>query len=85
MGGQQIRRMFSKNPVPKDDGLMEIVGIPLILMAACLIAVSVKPWIALPQIFFGRGLENNGEMPRLPVYILALIGLTGVLFGLFWL
>ena len=28
---------------------------------------------------FGHVMQNNGEMPRRPVYVLALIGLVGVL------
>lgn len=56
--------------------------------AAALISfVFAMPFLVHPFVFFlfGRGMENNGEMPRLPVYILALVGLAGVLFGLFWL
>jgi hypothetical protein len=39
-----------------------------------------------PLVFFlfGRAMENRGQMPRLPVYILALIGLAGVIYGLVW-
>jgi hypothetical protein len=54
--------------------------------AAALIAfVFAMPFLVHPVVFFlfGRAMENNGEMPRLPVYILALIGLGGVLFGLY--
>jgi hypothetical protein len=38
-----------------------------------------------PLVFFlfGNAMENNGEMPRIPVYALAVIGLVGVLVGLF--
>jgi hypothetical protein len=54
--------------------------------AAGLIAfVFAMPFLVHPAVFFlfGRAMENGGEMPRLPVYVLAAIGLAGVLFGLF--
>jgi hypothetical protein len=54
--------------------------------AAALIAfVFAMPFLVHPLVFFlfGNAMENDGEMPRLPVYILALIGLIGVLYGLF--
>jgi len=53
--------------------------------AAGMIAfVFAMPFLVHPLVFFlfGRAMENDGEMPRLPVYILALVGLAGVLFGL---
>jgi hypothetical protein len=56
--------------------------------AAALISfVFAMPFLVHPFVFFlfGRAMENNGEMPRLPVYIMALIGLVGVLYGLFGL
>lgn len=54
--------------------------------AAGLIAfVFAMPFLVHPVVFFlfGRAMENGGEMPRLPVYILAVVGLAGVLYGLF--
>jgi hypothetical protein len=54
--------------------------------AAELIAfVFAMPFLVHPFVFFlfGHAMENDGEMPRLPVYILALIGLAGILYGLF--
>ncbi len=54
--------------------------------AAELIAfVFAMPFLVHPLVFFlfGHAMENDGEMPRLPVYILALVGLIGVLYGLF--
>lgn len=54
--------------------------------AADLIAfVFAMPFLVHPLVFFlfGRAMENDGEMPRLPVYVLAIIGLVGVLYGLF--
>jgi hypothetical protein len=56
--------------------------------AAGLIAfVFAMPFLVHPFVFFlfGRAMENDGEMPRLPVYILAVIGVLGVLYGLFFL
>lgn len=56
--------------------------------AAELIAfVFAMPFLVHPLVFFlfGRAMENEGEMPRRPVYALALIGLAGVLYGLFGL
>jgi hypothetical protein len=54
--------------------------------AAGMIAfVFAMPFLVHPLVFFlfGRAMENDGEMPHLPVYILALVGLAGVLYGLF--
>jgi hypothetical protein len=54
--------------------------------AAALISfVFAMPFLVHPFVFFlfGRAMENNGEMPRLPVYILAVVGVLGVLYGLF--
>jgi hypothetical protein len=47
--------------------------------------VFAMPFLVHPLVFFlfGRAMERDGEMPRRPVYILALIGLVGVLVGLF--
>ncbi len=47
--------------------------------------IFAMPFLVHPLVFFlfGRAMEKGGEMPRVPVYILALIGLAGVLFGLF--
>lgn len=47
--------------------------------------VFAMPFLVHPFVFFlfGRAMERDGEMPRLPVFILALIGLAGVLVGLF--
>lgn len=56
--------------------------------AAGLIAfVFAMPFLVHPLVFFlfGNAMENDGEMPALPVYILALIGLVGVLYGLFFM
>jgi hypothetical protein len=56
--------------------------------AAALIAfVFAMPFLVHPVVFFlfGRAMENGGEMPRVPVYVLAVIGLAGVLYGLFFL
>lgn len=53
--------------------------------AATLIAfVFAMPFLVHPLVFFlfGRGMERGGEMPRLPAYLLALLGCAGVLVAL---
>lgn len=53
--------------------------------AARLIAfVFAMPFLVHPFVFllFGRAMENNGEMPRWPVFGLAGVGLLGVAYGL---
>ncbi|HSV27999.1 MAG TPA: hypothetical protein VLL76_00530, partial [Candidatus Omnitrophota bacterium] len=53
--------------------------------AAALIAfVFAMPFLVHPFVFFlfGRGMERGGDMPRLPVYLLALVGAGGVLVAL---
>jgi hypothetical protein len=42
--------------------------------------VFAMPFLVHPVVFFmfGRAMERDGEMPRLPVYVLALIGLVGM-------
>ncbi|MFE7062581.1 hypothetical protein ACFVAD_10535 [Sutcliffiella sp. NPDC057660] len=43
------------------------------------------PFLVHPLVFFmfGKAMENNGEMPIKPVYILALIGVAGVAYAIF--
>ncbi|MBU8907516.1 hypothetical protein [Desertibacillus haloalkaliphilus] len=43
------------------------------------------PFLVHPLVFFmyGKAMENNGEMPVKPVYILTLIGILGVIYSLF--
>lgn len=56
--------------------------------AADLIAfVFAMPFLVHPLVFFlfGRAMGNDGQMPRLPVYILTVLGLAGVIYGLFLL
>ncbi|MBU9719922.1 MULTISPECIES: hypothetical protein [Bacillaceae] len=45
------------------------------------------PFLVHPVVFFmfGRAMENNGEMPIKPVYVLAIIGLVGILGALFFI
>ena len=53
--------------------------------AATLIAfVFAMPFLIHPFVFFmfGRGMARDGEMPRLPAYLLAAAGAAGVLVGL---
>ena len=42
------------------------------------------PFLVHPLVFFmfGKAMENNGDMPKKPVYVLALIGVVGVLFAI---
>ncbi|MDZ4159585.1 MAG: hypothetical protein U1B80_07330, partial [Anaerolineaceae bacterium] len=50
--------------------------------AAALISfVFAMPFLVHPLVFlmFGRGMEKGGEMPRKPVYGLALLGIAGVI------
>jgi len=49
--------------------------------------VFAMPFLVHPVVFFlfGRAMENGGEMPRLPVFIVAAIGLVGTLYGLFFM
>ncbi|MBM4763839.1 hypothetical protein [Bacillus sp. B15-48] len=43
------------------------------------------PFLVHPIVFFmfGKAMENNGEMPTKPVYVLALIGIIGIATALF--
>ncbi len=53
--------------------------------AAMLIAfVFAMPFLVHPLVFFmfGRAMTRDGEMPRLPAYLLAGVGVAGVLAGL---
>ncbi len=53
--------------------------------AAGMIAfVFAMPFLVHPLVFFmfGRAMEADGQIPKRPIYILALIGLGGVLFAL---
>jgi hypothetical protein len=55
--------------------------------AASLIAfVFAMPFLVHPLVFFffGRGMEQHGEMPRIPVIALGVFGLLGVLAALTW-
>lgn len=54
--------------------------------AAGMIAfVFAMPFLIHPLVFFmfGRAMENDGNMPRGPVYLITLIGILGVAGGLF--
>lgn len=45
------------------------------------------PFLVHPIVFFmfGRAMEKDGEMPKLPVYVLVLIGVIGIGFSLLFL
>lgn len=47
--------------------------------------IFAMPFLVHPLVFFvfGLAMERGGEMPRKPIYALALLGLAGVLYGLF--
>ena len=49
--------------------------------------VFAMPFLIYPLVFFlfGRAIENDGAMPRLPIYILAALELAGVVVGLYLL
>lgn len=54
--------------------------------ASSLIAfVFAMPFLVHPLVFFlfGSAMERDGEMPRAPVYVLAVVGLAGVVYGLY--
>ncbi len=124
VGGQQLRRVFSKNSVPQDDSVIyctdEVVlgtgrtQFVFIIRAFFLLLgvealtkyllgitpndelgrfyplialVFAMPFLVHPLVFFlfGRAMEKDGEMPRLPVYVLAGVGVAGVLYGLLWM
>jgi uncharacterized Tic20 family protein len=46
--------------------------------------IFAMPFLVHPFVFFifGKTMANNGEMPKLPVFILAGIGVIGVIFSL---
>jgi len=47
--------------------------------------IFAMPFLVHPFVFyfFGKAMDNNNEMPKKPVFILAILGLIGVLFSLF--
>lgn len=54
--------------------------------AAGMIAfVFAMPFLVHPMVFFmfGRAMEKDGEMPRLPVYVIAVLGLAGIAASMF--
>ena len=46
--------------------------------------IFAMPFLVHPLVFFmfGQGMEKKGAMPRLPVYILAVLGILGVIYAL---
>ena len=46
--------------------------------------IFAMPFLVHPFVFFifGKTMENNGEMPKLPVFVLAGVGIAGVIFSL---
>ena len=52
--------------------------------AALIPFIFSMPFLVHPFVFFlfGKAMSNNGEMPRLPVFILAAVGLIGSLYAL---
>jgi hypothetical protein len=55
--------------------------------AALIPFIFSMPFLVHPLVFFmfGKAMENNGEMPVKPVYILALIGVIGVAYAIFFI
>jgi hypothetical protein len=49
--------------------------------------IFAMPFLIHPVVFgiFGKAMENNGEMPRKAVFVLAILGVLGVLFTLIFL
>jgi len=47
--------------------------------------IFAMPFLIHPFVFFmfGKAMENKGEMPRIPVFVLATIGVIGVIVALF--
>ncbi|KMJ59543.1 membrane protein [Bacillus sp. LL01] len=54
--------------------------------AALIPFIFSMPFLVHPLVFFmfGKAMENNGEMPIKPVYSLALIGVIGVAYAIFF-
>ncbi|MCL2329624.1 MAG: hypothetical protein FWC39_14090, partial [Bacteroidetes bacterium] len=54
-------------------------------VASLLPFIFAMPFLVHPFVFFifGKTMDNNGEMPKLPVFILAAIGVAGVIFSIF--
>jgi len=52
-------------------------------VAALLPFIFAMPFLVHPFVFFlfGKAMERDGEMPNLPVFILAVIGIIGVMFA----
>lgn len=46
--------------------------------------IFAMPFLVHPFVFFlfGKAMEREGEMPKIPVFVLALVGLVGVVFSL---
>jgi hypothetical protein len=53
-------------------------------VAQLLPLIFAMPFLVHPLVFFlfGKAMENDGNMPKKPVYILAFIGLIGVIYAL---
>ncbi|MGD6779498.1 hypothetical protein ACQCT3_07295 [Sutcliffiella horikoshii] len=54
--------------------------------AALIPFIFSMPFLVHPLVFFmfGKAMENNGEMPTKPVYTLALLGVVGVAYAIFF-
>ncbi len=53
--------------------------------AALIPFIFAMPFLVHPFVFFlfGRAMARDGEMPKIPVFILASVGLVGIVFSLF--
>jgi hypothetical protein len=54
-------------------------------VAALLPLIFAMPFLVHPFVFFffGKAMANDGQMPKKPIYVLALIGVLGVAFSIF--
>jgi hypothetical protein len=59
-----------------------LLVLPIALVGAVGLAFLVH---SLAFFLFGHAMEHGGGMPHRPVYAMAVVGLLGVLYRLFWL
>ena len=49
--------------------------------------IFAMPFLIHPFVFymFGKAMEREGKMPKIPVYVLAALGLLGIIFSLIFI